>query len=105
MKLPATVPSADLGVLLVWPRHQVAKAARLSMDSRSVQPGDLFVAWRGGPSHGLEFLPQVWHAGVAAVAYEPSPVLSLPADAARVFPIIVVVGQQDALPLDRRAAS
>ncbi len=60
------------------------------MDSRSVQPGDLFVTWRGGQSHGLEFLPQVLHAGVAAVAYEPSPVLSLPADAARVFPIIVV---------------
>ncbi len=97
MKLPATVPSADLGVLLTGlaaPPGCESGPAVYGQPQRTTRRSVRGLA-RGGPSHGLEFLPQVWHAGVAAVAYEPSRVLSLPADAARVFPIIVVVGQQE----------
>ncbi len=43
----------------------------LSLDSRTVRHGGLFLACRGGQRHALEFLPQVLEQGVAAVAYEP----------------------------------
>jgi UDP-N-acetylmuramoyl-L-alanyl-D-glutamate--2,6-diaminopimelate ligase len=40
-------------------------------DSRSVRPGDLFLACAGGHAHGLDYLAQVIEAGAAAVIYEP----------------------------------
>ena len=45
----------------------------LGLDSRTLQPGGLFLACRGGQRHALEFLPQVLIQGAAAVAYEPDP--------------------------------
>ncbi len=43
----------------------------LSADSRTVQPGDLFFARRGGQRHGLEFLDAARAARAAAVVWEP----------------------------------
>jgi len=52
----------------------------LATDSRSVQPGDLFFAVRGGQRHGLEFLTAVKAAGAMAVVWEPPWEGSLPID-------------------------
>ena len=43
----------------------------LAVDSRQAQPGDVFLAIRGGQQHGLEFLADVQAAGVRAVVWEP----------------------------------
>ncbi len=42
----------------------------LSLDSRALHPGDLFLACAGRRTHGLAHLPQALEAGAAAVAYE-----------------------------------
>ena len=43
----------------------------ITLDSRAVTPGALFVALRGLRRHGLEFAPQALRQGACAVAYEP----------------------------------
>ncbi len=43
----------------------------LTLDSRSLQPGGLFLACRGGSHHGLAFLSQAIDRGAAAVVAEP----------------------------------
>ncbi len=42
----------------------------VTLDSRSVSPGALFLACRGGTRHGLEFVPQAVARGARAVLYE-----------------------------------
>ncbi len=44
----------------------------LSLDSRQLQPGGLFLACAGGSSHGLDFLPQALANGAVAVVWEPT---------------------------------
>ncbi|TCK17310.1 UDP-N-acetylmuramoylalanyl-D-glutamate--2,6-diaminopimelate ligase [Thiogranum longum] len=43
----------------------------IATDSRSIQPGDLFLACRGLQVHGLEFLAQAVGQGAVAVVYDP----------------------------------
>ena len=50
--------------------------ADITLDSRQVVPGGLFLACRGARSHGLEFAAEVARRGAAAILFEP--------DAARV---------------------
>jgi len=50
----------------------------VSADSRSIKPGDLFVAVAGARADGLEFLPQALAAGAAAVMAERPPPMPLP---------------------------
>src|SRR6266550_1698743 len=51
----------------------------VSADSRSIKPGDLFVAVAGAKADGLDFLPQALAAGAAAVMAERPPPRPLPA--------------------------
>ena len=51
----------------------------VSADSRSIKPGDLFVAVPGTKADGLDFLPQALAAGAAAVMAERPPSKPLPA--------------------------
>jgi UDP-N-acetylmuramoyl-L-alanyl-D-glutamate--2,6-diaminopimelate ligase len=44
----------------------------LTLDSRQVRPGSLFLACAGGGGHGLQFLQQALDKGAAAVAWEPN---------------------------------
>ncbi len=44
----------------------------LTLDSRQLKPGGLFLACAGGTSHGLDFLQQVVDNGAVAVVWEPS---------------------------------
>ncbi len=43
----------------------------ISLDSREVRPGGLFLACSGGNHHGLNFLSQALAAGAAAVIFDP----------------------------------
>ena len=45
---------------------------RLSSDSRSLRPGDLFLACGGDNNHGLDFISDAVSAGVAAIAWDSS---------------------------------
>jgi UDP-N-acetylmuramoyl-L-alanyl-D-glutamate--2,6-diaminopimelate ligase len=45
---------------------------RLSSDSRSLRPGDLFLACGGDNNHGLDFISDAVTAGVAAIAWDSS---------------------------------
>jgi len=64
--------------------------SRLVVDSRSVQPGDVFVALAGASTHGLRHAGEVLAKGASAILFEsplpgefaPSGALPLPADAA-----------------------
>jgi len=51
----------------------------VSADSRSIKPGDLFVAVAGAKADGLDFLPQALAAGAAAVMAERPPPMPIPA--------------------------
>jgi len=50
----------------------------LSLDSRAIAPGGLFLACRGTKQHGLAFLPQALANGAAAVLWEPAPGVAPP---------------------------
>ncbi len=47
------------------------KVTGLALDSRKVQPGDLFLAVAGGRTHGLQHARQAIALGAVAVAWEP----------------------------------
>ena len=51
----------------------------LTLDSRQVREGSLFLACRGTQQHGLAFLPQALRNGAAAVLWEPAPGVAPPA--------------------------
>ena len=53
----------------------------LVMDSRSVKPGDAFVAIAGFGAHGLGFVDQARAAGASAILFEPPSPADLPAPA------------------------
>jgi UDP-N-acetylmuramoyl-L-alanyl-D-glutamate--2,6-diaminopimelate ligase len=51
----------------------------LVMDSREVQPGNVFVAIAGFGAHGLKFVEQARAAGASAILFEPPAPVDLPA--------------------------
>ena len=73
-----SLPMNDiLSLLDVDGLHDAPVISGLTLDSRQIKPGDLFVALAGASSHGLEFLDQavqrgcvgvLWENGVAAAA-------------------------------------
>lgn len=54
------------------PKALDAGITGLTLDSRMVQPGDLFIALAGHNVHGLDFAPEVLAAGAAAIVWEPA---------------------------------
>ena len=52
---------------LSWIHRQAAPGARLRVDSRSVQPGDIFLALAGQQHHGAAFIGQAFERGASAV--------------------------------------
>jgi UDP-N-acetylmuramoyl-L-alanyl-D-glutamate--2,6-diaminopimelate ligase len=52
----------------------------LTLDSRQVSEGALFLACRGTREHGLKHLPQARERGAAAVLWEPAPGIEAPGD-------------------------
>lgn len=57
-----------------WLRERVATNAHLTLDSRLVAPGDVFLACPGAHSDGRRFMAQAVGAGAAVVVYEASDV-------------------------------
>ena len=69
------------------PAGKAVAITGLTMDSRAVQTGDLFLACQGQSGHGLDYVQQAVAAGAAAVAYD------APADVSAVteVPMVPVV--------------
>jgi UDP-N-acetylmuramoyl-L-alanyl-D-glutamate--2,6-diaminopimelate ligase len=75
MKLREILPSdADID-----PRHADVEVGGVTADSRTVKPGDVFVAIAGGKSDGLRFTGPAIAAGAVAVIAERMPETPLPA--------------------------
>jgi UDP-N-acetylmuramoyl-L-alanyl-D-glutamate--2,6-diaminopimelate ligase len=69
MELVAALPGAEIA-----PALRDLEVARVTSDSRSVRPGDLFVAIRGAKSDGLDYVGDAVRRGaVAVVADRPAP--------------------------------
>ena len=60
----------SLADILAWLEQHGIKAGGLSMDSRAVNPGDIFLAWPGVTVDGRRFIADALAAGAAAVLYE-----------------------------------
>jgi len=75
--------SALLQGEVLLPRGFDPMVRGLSLDSRSLHPGDAFIALAGAATHGLRYLDQARAADVAAILYEsPAPAnLMLPPNA------------------------
>src|SRR5690606_28186647 len=65
--------------ILQWLRSHAAPSAHLHMDSRQVQPGDVFLACPGSTVDGRRYLTAAAQAGAAAIIYEAD---ALPQDVA-----------------------
>lgn len=65
----------------------------ITLDSRTVHQGGLFLACSGGSAHGLSYLSQALAKGVAAVAWEPDAKWSTDAVDALALPASVVLLQ------------
>lgn len=72
MALSQLLPDIDLG-------DRDVQLTGLVMDSRTVRPGDAFVAIAGFGAHGLGFTAQARAAGAAAILFEPPAPEALPA--------------------------
>jgi UDP-N-acetylmuramoyl-L-alanyl-D-glutamate--2,6-diaminopimelate ligase len=55
------------------------RVSEVTLDSRAVTPGALFLACRGRTHHGLKFLPEALARGARAVLYEPAGAAAAPA--------------------------
>ncbi|MGH8552415.1 MAG: Mur ligase family protein, partial [Methylococcales bacterium] len=69
---PATIPLCEL----IGARGQIAEVpdiqvSGLAIDSRAVQPGELFFALSGSRENGLQFVDQALKKGAVAVLYDP----------------------------------
>ncbi|MEE8428714.1 MAG: UDP-N-acetylmuramoyl-L-alanyl-D-glutamate--2,6-diaminopimelate ligase [Gammaproteobacteria bacterium] len=83
-----------LGDLVPVPPNQDRLVYGLAMDSRRVQPGDLFLACAGKQQHGLAFTADAVRAGAVAVVWEPAP--GLPAiDNSLVIPALAIASLGD----------
>ena len=61
----------------------------ITLDSRNVSPGGLFLACRGLSSHGLQYLDRALAAGARAVLWEPTPGVEAPRLPASIFGLAV----------------
>ena len=65
----SSLPRLDsVPAVLAWLQHRGVRA--LSVDSRSVRPGDAFIAWPGHAQDGRQYVPQALAAGASACLVE-----------------------------------
>ncbi|MGN6578918.1 MAG: bifunctional UDP-N-acetylmuramoyl-L-alanyl-D-glutamate--2,6-diaminopimelate ligase MurE/UDP-N-acetylmuramoyl-tripeptide--D-alanyl-D-alanine ligase MurF [Bordetella sp.] len=63
-------PATDAVQVLAWLHAQAAAGAHLRLDSREIQPGDVFVACAGLRGDGRHYIAQALVRGAGAVIYE-----------------------------------
>jgi UDP-N-acetylmuramoyl-L-alanyl-D-glutamate--2,6-diaminopimelate ligase len=78
--MPPSVVLRPLSELVAGfaPRAPDVRVADITLDSRQVREGSLFLACRGTQQHGLAFLPEALARGAAAVLWEPAPGVAAP---------------------------
>lgn len=57
----------DITTILQWLRHHSVDGADLKLDSRGIQTGDVFIAFKGRQTDGAAFIPDAIAKGAAAV--------------------------------------
>ena len=62
--------AAACGGTLVGAERPDAPIGRAVIDSRAVQPGDLFVAYRGEKTDGHRYIPTAWEKGAVCALAE-----------------------------------
>lgn len=87
MPLNQLLPAADSGVLV----------RELTLDSRKVRPGDLFLAVPGTQQDGRVHIADAIARGAAAVAYEAEGAPAMHAESAVLVPVKGLVGQLSAI--------
>jgi len=70
--------------------RQDVRVSGIALDSRKVQPGDLFLAVAGSRTHGLHHARQAIALGAAAVVWEPSAYEAGLAELAALLPVPVI---------------
>ncbi len=80
MPAPRTTVPMHLDTLLAGVADVPADVpvADITLDSREVRTGALFIALRGNRTHGLEYLDDALQRGATAVAWEPAPGVTPP---------------------------
>src|ERR1700744_6737880 len=73
-----------LGGITALPGRK-ARRRHVTLDSREVRPGSLFIALAGGREHGLKFVAEACARGATAVLWEPGADVAPPALPAGVF--------------------
>lgn len=86
------MPLAEVAELLGLPREGTdgVELTGVSLDSRSVEPGDLYVAVPGTARHAASFVPQAIEAGAVAVLTDEAGAHLLALDADETIPVLVV---------------
>ncbi|CAN0618183.1 UDP-N-acetylmuramoyl-L-alanyl-D-glutamate--2, 6-diaminopimelate ligase [Burkholderia multivorans] len=69
----------QISAALAWLREHVAPAAQLHADTRSLNPGDVFVAYAVDGADNRAFIPDAVARGAAAVLYQPDGFAGVPA--------------------------
>lgn len=69
----------QIAAALAWLREHVAPAAQLHADTRSLNPGDVFVAYAVDGADNRAFIPDAVGRGAAAVLYQPDGFAGVPA--------------------------
>lgn len=98
MSMPAEHLMTEIALDKLLERFAAAPAlpiADITIDSRDVTPGAVFIACAGATHHGLQFLPQAIAAGASACIYDPSTAADIPDTAA--IPLIPVANLPDRL--------
>lgn len=82
----------------IWPNESDGGISAIATDSRTTQPGELYVALRGTRFDGHQFIPEALRAGAAAVLMEASalPEIQVALQAADI-PAVLVSDTLDAL--------
>lgn len=76
MKLDALINGISILETHHWDPHR--KISKVTSDSRSVEPGDLFVACPGERMDGQDFVTQAIYAGASAILFERQPDCTIP---------------------------
>ena len=87
MPLNQLLPQAQSSVLI----------RELTLDSRKVRPGDLFLAVPGGQQDGRVHIADAIARGAAAVAYEAEGAQAITAQSAELVPLKNLAGQLSAI--------
>ncbi len=89
-------PAATVAETVAWLHERVSLTAHLKLDSRDIEPGDVFVACPGLSSDGRRYIDKAWALGASAVLFE-APATDAVQAASAGTPMLAVTGLRSLL--------